>query len=70
MPKLVYNEQVKMFANFFNNLGVAALAGGAVIPAFNESLTIQLRVISFVCGIVLGFALVFVSQWILMLLRD
>ena len=32
MSNLVHNEQTKLFASFLNNLGVAALAAGLVIP--------------------------------------
>ncbi|MDF3153253.1 hypothetical protein P3C58_14850 [Mesorhizobium sp. XAP10] len=32
MSNLVHNEQVKLGATFFNNLGVAAFATGAIIP--------------------------------------
>ena len=32
MGNLVHNEQVKLFAAFLNNLGVASFATGAVLP--------------------------------------
>lgn len=37
MGNLVHNEQVKLFAAFLNNLGVAAFAGGAVLPVVTLS---------------------------------
>lgn len=37
VSNLVHNEQVKLGATFFNNLGVAAFATGALIPVVNLS---------------------------------
>jgi hypothetical protein len=34
MSNLVHNEQVKLAATFWNNLGVAALLGVFLVPAF------------------------------------
>jgi hypothetical protein len=36
MNKLVHNERVKYAVTFFNNLGVAAFAGGAIVPLFSQ----------------------------------
>jgi hypothetical protein len=33
MSNLIHNEQMKMSANFYNNLGVAVLVGGFILPA-------------------------------------
>ena len=37
MGNLVHNEQVKLFAAFLNNLGVASFATGAVLPVVSLS---------------------------------
>jgi hypothetical protein len=35
MSNLVHNEQTKMTANLFNNLGVASLVTGVLAPVFS-----------------------------------
>jgi len=35
MSNLIYNEQVKYVATAFNNIGVAAVVGGVVLPLFS-----------------------------------
>lgn len=35
MSNLVHNEQTKMLANLFNNLGVVSLASGVLGPIFS-----------------------------------
>jgi hypothetical protein len=37
MSNLVHNEQMKLAANLFNNLGVVCLASGFLTPMFSSS---------------------------------
>jgi hypothetical protein len=39
MANLVHNERIKYAASFFNNIGVASFAGGAIIPLVSLSAT-------------------------------
>jgi hypothetical protein len=50
MSNLVHNEQVKLAATFWNNLGVAALLGVFLVPAFYTRHTILQQAISIGVG--------------------
>jgi hypothetical protein len=39
MANLIHNERVKMSANLFNNLGVASLATGFIVPLISVALS-------------------------------
>src|SRR5262249_6295593 len=46
MSNLVHNEQVKLAATFWNNLGVAALLGVFLVPAFYTQHTVLQQALS------------------------
>jgi hypothetical protein len=40
LSNLIHNERVKYAATFVNNLGVAAFAGGVVLPLYSVDPTV------------------------------
>jgi hypothetical protein len=74
VSNLIHNERLKYAATFFNNLGVAAFAAGAIVPLF--SLDPRLREYSWLTpafgfgGIFLGSFLMFSAFWLLGHLKE
>jgi len=60
----VNNERVKMLAHFFNNLGVAAVVGGALIPLMPEHSSIEF-LLTLPIGVILAVGLATLAQVIL-----
>jgi hypothetical protein len=66
MSNLIYNERVKYAATFFNNLGVAAFATGAILPLFLTDLSTKgLAWITLAVGVLLGTFLLFCAYHLL-----
>jgi hypothetical protein len=70
MSHLVHNEQVKLAATFWNNLGVAALLGVFLVPAFYTRHTMLQQALSIGVGLVAAIGLGMVSHWWLTRLRE
>jgi hypothetical protein len=70
MSNLVHNEQVKLAATFWNNLGVAALLGVFLVPALYTRHTILQQALSIGVGLLAAIGLRMVSHWSLRRLRD
>jgi hypothetical protein len=70
MSNLVHNEQVKLAATFWNNLGVAALLGVFLVPAFYTRHTILQQAISIGVGVAAAIGLRMVAHRWLRRLRD
>jgi hypothetical protein len=70
--KLAHNEQTKLKATFYNNVSVATLVGGFLLPAYNFLQTLQVgRAFTLILG---GCLASFVSHayalWLLRQLRE
>src|SRR5262245_66368506 len=70
MSNLVHNEQVKLAATFWNNLGVAALLGVFLVPAFYTRHTALQQALSIGVGLAAAIALRMVAHWWLTRLRE
>jgi hypothetical protein len=70
MSNLVHNEQVKLAATFWNNLGVAALLGVFLVPAFYTRHTTLQQAISIGVGVAAAIGLRMVAHRWLRRLRD
>jgi hypothetical protein len=70
MSNLVHNEQVKLAATFWNNLGVAVLLGVFLVPAFYTRHTILQQAISIGVGVAAAIGLRMVAHRWLQRLRD
>jgi hypothetical protein len=70
MSNLVHNERVKYAATFFNNLGVAAFATGAIIPMFGDPTLHIWRLIFLIVGIGFGIFLMLCAFWLLGHLKE
>jgi hypothetical protein len=57
MSNLVHNEQVKLAATFWNNLGVAALLGVFLVPAFYTRHTMLQQALSIGVGLAAAIGL-------------
>jgi hypothetical protein len=64
MSVTVNNERVKMLGLFFNNLGVAAIVGGALIPLMPEHSSIEF-LLTLPIGGILAFGSATLAQVIL-----
>jgi hypothetical protein len=70
MSNLVHNKQVKLAATFWNNLGVAALLGVFLVPAFYTRHTILQQALSIGVGLVAAIGLRMLSHWWLRRLQE
>jgi hypothetical protein len=70
MSNLVHNEQVKLAATFWNNLGVAALLGVFLVPAFYTQHTVLQQALSIGVGLAAAIGLRLVAHWWLTRLRE
>jgi hypothetical protein len=71
MNKLVHNERCKYAATFFNNLGVAAFAAGAVIPLFSQDPAVKSHQWTLLSvGVFLGVFLLFSAYRLLGRLKE
>ena len=69
MSNLVHNEQVKLAAAFWNNLGVVAL-GVFLVPAFYTRHTPLQQALSIGVGLAAAIGLRMVAHWWLRRLRE
>ena len=67
---LVHNEQVKLAATFWNNLGGAGLLGVFLVPAFYTQHTMLRQALSIGVGLAAAIALRMISHRWLTRLRD
>jgi hypothetical protein len=70
MSNLVHNEQVKLAATFWNNLGVAALLGVFLVPAFYTRHTMLQQALSIGVGLAAAIGLRMLAHWWLTRLRE
>ena len=76
MSNLVHNERLKMMANFWNNLGVASITTGWIVPLYNATITNKnmwfepTSVIAVVTGFGLGLMFWFYAQFTLTRLKE
>jgi hypothetical protein len=70
MSNLVHNEQVKLAATFWNNLGVAALLGVFLVPAFYTRHTMLQQALSIGVGLAAALVLRMLAHWRLTRLRE
>jgi hypothetical protein len=73
MGNLIHNEQIKLEAAFLNNLGVAAVAAGTILPIVSLSvatLPLIVVVVSFGLGAGLGMALLMTARGHLKQLKE
>jgi hypothetical protein len=76
MSNQIHNERVKYAATFFNNLGVAAFAGGTIIPLFSPTLFLPnggkgfVWVVSLSVGVILGTFFLFSAYRLLGSLKE
>jgi uncharacterized membrane protein YuzA (DUF378 family) len=70
MSNLVHNEQVRLAATFWNNLGVAALFSVFLVPAFYTQHTMLQQALSIAVGLAAAIGLRLVAHWWLTRLRD
>jgi hypothetical protein len=73
MSNLVHNEQVKLLATAFNNLGVGAALAGTVLPFINHPEASPFRgdnLEVFLGGYVMWVVFASVARWILGLLIE
>ena len=70
MSNLVHNEQVRLAATFWNNLGIAALFGVFLVPAFYTRHTMLQQALSIGVGLAAAIALRMVAHWWLTRLRE
>ena len=68
MSNLVHNEQVKLAATFWTTLGVAALLGVFLVPAFYTRHTMLQQALSIGVGLAIGLRMV--AHWWLTRLRE
>jgi hypothetical protein len=55
LGNLIHNEKQKLHATFLNNLAVAALVGGLIVPMFDSSRLSHLSIAGAIAaGIVVG----------------
>jgi hypothetical protein len=73
MSNLVHNEQVKLFAAFLNNLGIASLAAGAILPTISLSFfahDLKVSILTLVVGVGFGTWLMWQAQNYLIRLKE
>jgi len=70
MSNLVHNEQVKLAATFYNNLGAAALLSVFLVPAFYTRHTTLQQALSIRVGLAAAIALRMLAHRRLTRLRD
>lgn len=76
MSNLVHNEQYKMAANLFNNIGVLSLAAGAINPLASfifrlpDPLPMGQALIALLLGAIGCVVFAGVSQWFLTKLQE
>jgi hypothetical protein len=61
MSNLVHNEQVRLVATFWNNLGIAALLSVFLVPAFYTRHTVFQQALSIGVGIAAAIGLRMIS---------
>lgn len=71
MSNLVHNEQTKLFATFLNNIAIATVAGGIVLPQFNEGdIASPQKLALYVAGTALGLLLHWFARHALSSLKE
>jgi hypothetical protein len=73
MSNLVFNERVKYGATFFNNIGVASIAVGAVLPMLSAAPLGQPTFITVLVAIgcaLFGFFCFGAAQYLLGMLKE
>jgi hypothetical protein len=67
MSNLIYNERLKLWATYCNNVSVGVFLGGFLLPALAERPTSFLRIFIFACsGIIASFGLHIYARYVVL----